>query len=60
MNTEFVNPYEVMNLSQDATEDEIKERFKKVLKVLHPDKCPDPQATEAFESFFLMSFQECL
>ena len=32
------NPYEILSLSEDATEKEIKERYKFLVLVYHPDR----------------------
>lgn len=34
------NPYEILHLSEDATYDEIKERYRHLTIHLHPDKQP--------------------
>lgn len=43
------NPFDCLLLDRDATEDEIKKRYKLFSLALHPDKCSHEQATEAFE-----------
>lgn len=46
----WVNPYEVLLLGPEATEEEIKSRFKRLSLLVHPDKCPgdEPRAIQAF------------
>ncbi len=34
------SPYEILHLEEDATYDEIKERYRHLTKNLHPDKQP--------------------
>lgn len=34
------NPYEILHLEEDATYDEIKERYRHLTRSLHPDKQP--------------------
>ena len=44
------NPYKVLGISRDATEDQIREGFKKRSKKYHPDRNKkDPRAKEKFE-----------
>lgn len=43
------NPFDCLLLDRDATEDEIKKRYKLFSLALHPDKCSHEKATEAFE-----------
>ena len=45
------NYFKVMNISPDSEIPEVKERFKKVSKKLHPDKNKDPRANEAYVKF---------
>lgn len=51
LSTRDSNHYKVMNISPDSELREVKERFKKVSKVLHPDKNKDPRAHEAYIKF---------
>ena len=41
------NPYEVLGLKKDATDQEIKLAFKKLAKKYHPDLHPDDKQAEA-------------
>lgn len=44
------NPYKVLGIKKDATEDEIKKAFNKRSKKFHPDRNKsDPRAKEKFE-----------
>lgn len=47
-NQKFYNPYDVLQLDANATEDEIKKQFKAFAIILHPDKCKDPKAKDAW------------
>ena len=42
------NPFDVMKLDKEATDEEIRKSFKMLSLVLHPDKCQDPRATDCF------------
>nr|CCA25587.1 Heat shock protein 40 like protein putative [Albugo laibachii Nc14] len=44
-----LNPYRVLMLEPEATEDDIKQHYRKISTLVHPDKCFHPQAREAFE-----------
>jgi len=52
LNTNFISPYEVLNLSNEVTEEEVKRQFRQLTILLHPDKCSDPNATQAFHGIF--------
>lgn len=41
--------YELLGLSVDATEEEIRRSFRQMALRLHPDHCKDPDATERFQ-----------
>ncbi|MGC8719317.1 MAG: DnaJ domain-containing protein [Thermodesulforhabdaceae bacterium] len=41
--------YELLGLSVDATEEEIKRSFRQMALKWHPDHCKDPDATERFQ-----------
>jgi len=43
------NPYKVLGVQRDATEDEIRKAFKKRSLKFHPDRSQDPRAKEKFE-----------
>lgn len=41
--------YEVLRVARDATEAQIKRGYKLLARKVHPDRNPDPKATEAFQ-----------
>jgi hypothetical protein len=43
------NPYRVLGVRKEATEDEIRKAFKKRSLKFHPDRSQDPRAKEKFE-----------
>ncbi len=44
------NPYEVLLLKFQAGDDEIKRHYKLFSLSIHPDRCDDPKAKDAFNS----------
>ena len=42
------NPYDVLQIDMNANDDEIRKQFKMFTIILHPDKCDDPRAKDAF------------
>jgi hypothetical protein len=51
LSSTFVNPYDILMLSPDATEEEIKKQYKTISLLVHPDKCAgEPRAADAFHS----------
>lgn len=44
-----LNPFEVLVLDTDATEKDIKVRYRDLAALVHPDKNVDPRARDAFE-----------
>jgi DnaJ family protein C protein 8 len=53
LNTNFISPYEVLIISIESTEEEIKKQYRQLSLLVHPDKCQDPRAADAFHSIFL-------
>ena len=44
----YVNPYDVLDLGAEASEPEIKKRFRMLSMLVHPDKNKHEKAAEAF------------
>ncbi|POM77728.1 Chaperone activator Sti1, partial [Phytophthora palmivora] len=44
-----LNPFRVLMLDTDATEEDMKQHYRKISTMVHPDKCRHPKAREAFE-----------
>ncbi|ETI39827.1 hypothetical protein L917_13917 [Phytophthora nicotianae] len=44
-----LNPFGVLMLDIDATEEDMKQHYRKISTMVHPDKCRNPKAREAFE-----------
>jgi DnaJ-class molecular chaperone len=42
------DPYKILGLPNDATEEQIKKKYKKLALQFHPDKNPDPSSAEKF------------
>ena len=45
-----MNPYEILEISKEATEKDIKKAYKKLAKKYHPDVNKSPEAEEKFKS----------
>lgn len=45
-NSNFPNYYKILEISNDATQGEIKNQFRRLVKEWHPDKNPDPTTKE--------------
>jgi len=48
LNSNFYTPYEVLMLTPEATDEEIKRQYRQLSMLVHPDKCSDSQAPDAF------------
>ena len=44
----LMNPYAVLHVSRDATEEEVKKAYQKELLKWHPDKCKSNESTTQF------------
>ncbi|GBE59250.1 domain-containing protein, putative [Babesia ovata] len=53
----FASPYQVLQLKHNATEEEIKKRYRKISLLIHPDKFKHEKAQEAF-NVLLNAFNE--
>ena len=42
------NPYSILEIPYDATDDQIKRQYRKLALLIHPDKCRIPQSSDAF------------
>jgi len=56
INTSFISPYEVLMIGTEATEDEIKKQYRQLSLLVHPDKCSDSKASDAFHSKLIIKF----
>jgi DnaJ family protein C protein 8 len=52
LNTNFINPYEILLLTPDATEDELKRQYRQLSLLVHPDKCQEENAADAFHGIY--------
>ena len=48
MNHNFVNPYDILEVGPEASEAEIKKKFRMLSIMVHPDKCRHEKASDAF------------
>ena len=44
----FIDPFDILNISYDSTDEQIKRKYRSTAIQIHPDKCGLPQAGEAF------------
>jgi DnaJ family protein C protein 8 len=44
-----VNPYDILEVGAEASEEEIKKRFRMLSVLVHPDKCRHDKAADAFD-----------
>lgn len=49
--TQETNPnyYEILELSEDCSQEDVKKAFRRLARKYHPDKCKDPDAQEKFQ-----------
>jgi len=48
LNQSFVNPYDILEVGAEASEEEIKKKFRMLSILVHPDKCRHEKASDAF------------
>ncbi|KAL8234556.1 hypothetical protein R6Q59_020656 [Mikania micrantha] len=48
MGAEIDNPYDIVGVNRNMAADSIKKRYWKLSLMVHPDKCPHPEAHQAF------------
>ncbi|KAF8150792.1 DnaJ-domain-containing protein [Crassisporium funariophilum] len=44
-----LNPYDILDIKESATGEEIKRKYRQISLFIHPDKCPHEKAPEAFD-----------
>lgn len=44
-----LNPYEILDISEDATPEDIKKKYRQLSLFIHPDKTPHARAPDAFD-----------
>ncbi|KAH7884452.1 DnaJ domain-containing protein [Phlebopus sp. FC_14] len=44
-----LNPYDILDLTENAKPDDIKRRYRQLSLFIHPDKTPHPRAPDAFD-----------
>jgi DnaJ-domain-containing protein 1 len=57
LSTNFVSPYEVLMLNTEATDEEIKKQYRQLSLLVHPDKCNDDKAPDAFHGKIKFKFK---
>ncbi len=58
MNTQNIDPYKVIGVKKNFTIDELREKFKKIVIIHHPDKGGDPELFKLFSLCYKKLFQE--
>jgi len=48
LSKKYYNPYDVLLLKSEAADEEIKKAYRNFSVLVHPDKCKDPRAPDAF------------
>ncbi|SJL09701.1 uncharacterized protein ARMOST_13082 [Armillaria ostoyae] len=51
-----LNPYDILDLDESATQDDIKKRYRQLSLFIHPDKCSHERAPEAFDILKKVNF----
>jgi len=44
----FIDPYDVLNIPYNSSEEQIKRKYRSTAMLVHPDKCSFPEAPDAF------------
>ena len=44
----FIDPFDILNISYNSTDEQIKRKYRSTAIQIHPDKCHLPQAGDAF------------
>ncbi|KAH9481603.1 J domain-containing protein spf31 [Psilocybe cubensis] len=44
-----LNPYEILDIEETASMEEVKKKYRQLSLFIHPDKCPHARAPEAFD-----------
>ena len=44
----FVNPYDILEVGAEASEEEVKKKYRMLSILVHPDKCRHEKAADAF------------
>ncbi|KAJ3760034.1 chaperone regulator [Lentinula raphanica] len=44
-----LNPYDILDLDETATQEDIKKKYRQLSLFIHPDKTPHPRAPDAFD-----------
>ena len=44
----FIDPFDILNISYNSTEEQIKRKYRSTAMLIHPDKCTLPDASDAF------------
>ena len=47
-NVTFIDPFDILNISYNSTEEQIKRKYRATAMLIHPDKCDLPEASDAF------------
>jgi len=44
----FIDPFDILNISYNSTEEQIKRKYRSIAMLIHPDKCTLPDSSDAF------------